>query len=268
MTQGALIFAFNNESTDYVALAQWSARNIRRHLKIPIALVTNLPTGDSRLRGFDKVITCDASQGGTRWFEDYQANVSWYNAGRTDAFDLSPWDQTLVLDADYVVASNNLKLILDTPKDFLCFRKSYDVTRPTDTFLNSFGRGEFPMWWATAMMFRKTQPAEFIFESMKMIKANWKHYVDLYGIESSTYRNDYALSIALGILSGHTLNVDSIPWPMPAALPEHTVEYADIDSYYISYRNSENKEKYISISGLDFHAMGKKHLEDVIASTA
>ena len=145
MTQGALIFAFNNESTDYVALAQWSARNIRRHLKIPIALVTNLPTGDSRLRGFDKVITCDAAQGGTRWFEDYQARVSWYNAGRTDAFDLTPWDQTLVLDADYVVASDQLKVILDSQEDFLCHRWAYDITGENDfSGLNYFGHHRMP----------------------------------------------------------------------------------------------------------------------------
>lgn len=117
------------------------------------------------------------------------------------------------------------------------------------------------------MMFRKTPAVQFIFDSMKMIKENWRHYVDLYGIESDTYRNDYALSIALGIMSGHTAVVDSIPWPMPAALPEHTVECVDSDMYYISYRNSENKQKYISIAGTDFHAMGKMNLEKIIASS-
>ena len=151
----------------------------------------------------------------------------------------------------------------------MCHRLAWDVTHTNDfEGLNWFGANRMPMWWATVMMFRKTNKTQFIFDSMKMIKSNWHHYVDLYGIESLTYRNDYALSIALGIVYGHSLDVDAIPWPMPAVLPEHTVEYADIDSYYISYHNSENKEKYISISGLDFHAMGKKHLEDVIASTA
>ena len=107
MTTGALIFAFNNEQTDYVALAGWNARNIRRHLNIPVAIVT-VCTDPVRLRDFDRVIESRAESGGTRWFEDYQGTVTWYNAGRTEAFDLSPWDQTLVLDADYVVASDHL----------------------------------------------------------------------------------------------------------------------------------------------------------------
>jgi len=265
MTTGALIFAFNNEHTDYVGMAAWNARNIRRHLNIPVAIVTDC-TDHVRLCDFDRVFESQAESGGSRWFEDYQGRVTWYNAGRTEAADLSPWDQTLVLDADYVVASDNLKFVLDSPKDFLCFRKSYDLTRPTDRFLETFGRGKFPMWWATVMMFRQSPQVDFIFGSMKMIKANWQHYVDLYGIESTTYRNDYALSIALGIVHGHSLTIDSIPWPMPTVMPEYVVESAGQDAYYIKYRNSENKYKYISIANTDFHAMGKMHLEKIIAS--
>jgi hypothetical protein len=44
MTTGAIIFAYNNEQTDYVAMAAWTAENIRRHLGIPVALVTDCPT--------------------------------------------------------------------------------------------------------------------------------------------------------------------------------------------------------------------------------
>ena len=128
MTTGALIFAFNNESTDYVAMAQWSAKNIRRHLGIPTAIVTDVDPGDQRLRGFDQVISATASAGGTRWFEDYQATVTWHNAGRTDAYTVSPWDQTLVLDADYVVASDQLKTLLNSNQDFLAHARAYDLT--------------------------------------------------------------------------------------------------------------------------------------------
>jgi hypothetical protein len=34
LSQGVLIFAFNNEATDYIAMAAWSAKNIRRHLEL------------------------------------------------------------------------------------------------------------------------------------------------------------------------------------------------------------------------------------------
>lgn len=68
MTTGALIFAFNNEHTDYLEMAAWSAQNIRRHLGIPVAVVTDVKdTG--RNRAFDQVIEATPSTGGTRYFE-------------------------------------------------------------------------------------------------------------------------------------------------------------------------------------------------------
>jgi hypothetical protein len=109
MNTGALIFAFNNQETDYVAMAVWSAQNIRRHLNIPTSIVTDRPIDHAV---FDQVIVTTAKSGGSRYFEDYAANVTWHNAGRVDAYDLTPYNQTLVLDADYVVASDQLKLSL------------------------------------------------------------------------------------------------------------------------------------------------------------
>ena len=37
MTTGALIFAYNNDKINYVKMAAWTANNIKRHLKIPVA---------------------------------------------------------------------------------------------------------------------------------------------------------------------------------------------------------------------------------------
>ena len=266
MTTGALIFAFNNEHTDYVKLAAWNARNIQRHLNIPVAIVTDC-WDEEKLKDFDRVIPAEPESGGTRWFEDYQDRITWYNASRVDSLDLTPWDRTIVLDADYVVASDNLSIVLNSTADFLCFRNSIDITRPAVEFLPTFGRHQFPMWWATVMIFNRTPQTEFIFDSMKMIRKNWTHYRNLYGIESHTYRNDYALSIALGIVSGHTLQVDAIPWPMASALPNATVEQKAEDSYYISYVNSENQRRSFLFGGLDFHAMGKQQLEAIVASS-
>ena len=43
LTKGALIFAFNNEHIDYIAMAGWNAENIRKHLNLPVAVVTDDP---------------------------------------------------------------------------------------------------------------------------------------------------------------------------------------------------------------------------------
>jgi hypothetical protein len=263
MTQGVLIFAFNNEETDYLAMAEWSAHNVRRHLNLPTSVVTNTEyTGSA----FDHVIHADAKSGGTRYFEDYNSTVTWHNAGRVDAYRLTPYDQTIVLDADYVVASNNLKRLLNASQDFLCHRIAFDLAGQTDMRgLNTFGQYDMPMWWATVMMFRKSNTAQYIFDSMQMVRDNWQHYRDLYNIDRATYRNDFALSIALGIVSGHTMKVDEIPWALPSVMPNTKLSRnLDLDSYMIEYTDSEQKLKHMGFEGLDFHAMGKKHLGDIV----
>ena len=268
MTTGALIFAFDNEQTDYVAMAGWSAERIRRHLKIPTAIVTDADPADPRLGTADRIINATPVSGGTRWFEDYQATVSWHNAGRTNAYSLTPWNQTLVLDADYVVCGNELQTVIDSPQDFMCHRYAWDMTSMNDfDGLNYFGANRMPMWWATVMMFRKSNTAQYIFDCMNMIRANWRHYKDLYHITGSHYRNDYALSIALGIVSGHTLQVDNIPFGLASVMPEHTLIQLDTDYFEIAYTGQDRKPKTMGWHGMDFHALGKKHLGDIVANS-
>jgi hypothetical protein len=266
LTRGVLIFAFNNEQTDYVAMAAWSAKNIRKHLGLPVAIVTDV--GDSsRSQTFDKVISAIPASGGTRYFEDYQTSVTWHNAGRPDAYSLTPWDETLVLDADYVVASSELNKLWSSKADFMCYKNALDMsTGKLMTGLNTFGQYNMPMWWATVMMFRKSNTAQYIFDCMNMVRNNWQHYRDLYGIAKATYRNDFALSIALGIVSGHTGVVDEIPGTLLSVMPETVLTKDDL-GYNINFADASGKQKYISFTGVDFHAMGKKHLENIIASS-
>jgi hypothetical protein len=248
MTTGALIFARNNEQIDYEAMARWSAKNIERHLGIPTHIVTDTEPTDN-----------------ARHFIDV-GNVTWYNHNRMDAYWLSPWDRTLVLDADYVVASDQLRSLLDVDQDFLSHRWAYDVTGCNNfTGLNYFGDNCMPMWWATVMMFRRSQHAEFIFKSMQMIRDNWAHYRNLYKNTNATYRNDHALSIALGIVNGHTLDHNGIPWALASLTPDHKLTQLDQDSYRVDFIDTENRAKWITLTQ-DFHAMGKQQLGAIVAN--
>jgi hypothetical protein len=252
MTTGALIFAFNNEQTDYVSMAEWSAKNIERHLGIPTRIVTN-----------KDVATSGTNQ---RWFGDYETTVTWHNESRTDAYTLSPWDQTLVLDADYVVASDQLKTLLESNQDFLAHRLAYDVVGVNDfSGLNYFGYNQMPMWWATVMMFRKTAYTQHIFECMAMIKNNWTHYKKLYRNYSPSYRNDHALTIALGTVNGHTLDYPGIPWNLASLTPEHKITQIGIDEYRVDFLTSDQKPRWIVLKNQDFHAMGKQQLGEIVA---
>jgi hypothetical protein len=250
MTTGVLIFAYNNDQIDYRSMARWSAKNVKRHLGLPTHIVTgNPPIGNNR-----------------RHFTDV-GTVDWHNLNRMDAYSLTPFDQTLVLDADYVVASNQLKTILDCNQNFMCHRTAYDVTG-LQTFddLNVFGQYRFPMWWATVMMFRRSRQAQLIFDSMTMIRDNWTHYRNLYSNNVATYRNDHALSIALNIENGHTLTTTDIPWNLASLTPEHQLTQLGEDHYRVDFVTADKRPRWIELNSQDFHAMGKQQLGDIVAN--
>lgn len=266
MTTGAVIFAYNNEQIDYVRLAAWSAKNIRRHLGIPVCLITDC---EPEHKEFEKIICTGKLDGSnTRHFSDV-GHVVWHNLNRMSVYELSPWDQTLVLDADYVVASDRLQTVLESSANFMCHKNAYDITGK-DTFdgLNVFGQYRMPMWWATVMMFRRSQQAELIFSTMSMIRNNWTHYRRLYSNNQPTYRNDHALSIALNIENGHTLTTTDIPWALASLTPDHKLTQIRSDSYRIDYVDTENRPRWIEIHDQDFHAMGKQQLGDIVANNS
>jgi len=249
MTTGALVFAINNGDTDYLSMARWNAINIERHLNIPTHIVTQN----------------DHQGSNSRYFTDL-GHVAWHNTSRPNVYEMSPWDRTLVLDADYVVASDQLGCLLAADQDFLAHRWAYDVTGCNDfKGLNFFGEHNMPMWWATVMMFRRSERVELIFKTMRMIRDNWDHYRNIYKIRKKSYRNDHALSIALLICDGHWLDHAAIPWPLATLTPEHRLSKIQTDRYRVDFVNGMNQNKWISISH-DFHAMGKTQLETVIAT--
>jgi len=267
MMRGVVIFAYNSGGIDYQAMAAWSAGRIATHLNLPTTLITDSVPVNSA--AFEDVVVTTAQEGGTRYFSDIGKNVTWFNGNRMDVYNLSPYDETLVLDADYVVCGDQLNLLFDVPQDFLAPITAYDVTG-TRTFddLNWFGTNRMPMAWATVMRFNRSLLSNSVFDMMTMVRDNWQHYRNLYGIARSTYRNDHALSIALNTLYGHRGSWPAVPWALASVVPEHQLEQLEHDRFQITYTTSNNKLRHVTIANQDFHAMGKRHLGDIIASTS
>lgn len=266
MTTGALIFAYNNEEVDYLSLAQWSARNIQRHLGIPVAVVTDRAEAKT-MPEFAQVIDETTTSDNHRYFHEYRTTLTWYNGNRMDAYRLSPWQQTLVLDADYVVASNMLQTVLDSNQNFLAHRWACDITEKNNFSGNNFfGNYRMPMWWATVMMFRRSTEAEQIFSVMNMVKQNWTHYRQLYSNSRNTYRNDHALSIALNLVNGNNPNQLGIPWPLVSVIPGTTFQQLDADCYRLEYTASNGKKKYMIVQNQDLHVIEKQQLGEIVAS--
>lgn len=260
MTRGAVIFAYNNDAVDYVTMAAWSAQRVREYLDLPVTLITN---SDMKHDVFDQVIRTDVAPGNSRYYQDYADSFSWYNMDRCDALELTPYDRTLVIDADYVVNGQDLVSLMCHGPDFVCHRRAFDVARQQS--LNpTFGDHGMPQWWATVMMFSKTNKTQYIFDTMRMVRENWPHYCDLYRIHRCTFRNDYALSIALGLVSGHSLVTQDIPWSLISVTPEQQLEQLESDLWRVTFTD-KGRLQYMMLRATDFHAMGKRTLGESIA---
>lgn len=265
MTKGAVMLAMSNPDIDYVSMAAWNAKRVKRFLGLPTTLITDQPILSD---DFDQVITITAdSMSNRRYLGDFGGTVPWNNSNRCDVCDLTPYDRTLLLDTDYVVNSDQLKCMIQHTSDFLTHRLAMDVaTGQILDRLNVFGNPAMPMWWATVVIFTRTDRVRQIFDCWRMVQNHWQHYLDLYHIDHRTFRNDFAMSIAMNIVSGHTLRATDIPWAMPTVLPDVTLESTEHDHVFsIKYLDSRGTPRRQILQQQDFHAMGKRDLGDIIA---
>jgi hypothetical protein len=280
MTKGALIFAQNNGEIDYVKIAIFAAKRVKEYLGIPVSLVTDSKTwlyqSDVNPTDiFDQIIdisdNTDFIKSQNRSFHDGTVTrkiLKWKNFSRSDCYDLSPYDETLVLDSDYIVCSDNLKNIWDNAYDFAIYKEAYDLSRwrTPYTYINQYS---VPFYWATVFYFKKTNETAAFFELVKHIKSNWNYYRTLYNIDSITYRNDFSFSIAINILAGGDIStnfVGSLPSKLYYTVDKDVVDSIDRNQTKVLVEKEFFPGEYVALktSGIDVHLMNKYSLSRAI----
>lgn len=260
--KGALLFAFNNETTDYVKMAVFAAKRINKFLNLPVTLITDNKTLLSNYDyTFDKVIYMDANR------DNVRNNNTWVNKGRYQAFELSPYDETIVLDVDYIVNSDRLLKTFDLYDNFMCHKKINFLMAPSD-IQERVSYSSIESVWATTLTFNKSKHTEHIFNCVKMVQDNYQHYVQLHGITMPYYRNDYAFAIALRIVNGHIDNQNYFtPWKLLHVGPGTQV-YKTGDTEYTmvhdTTKNNKLKKEYVTIKDLDFHMLNKNNFAELL----
>jgi hypothetical protein len=162
------------------------------------------------------------------------------------------------------VASDQLKHICTNGRDLQAYSRSTDIHNNQN--LDQFGNPAMSMHWATVVQFRKCTQARHTFDCMNMIKQNWQHYRDIYHIHSSTYRNDYSLSIAINLLNGHVPHTsnNSIAGALVNVYPSDTLTQLHEDCYRVAWTDSNRKKHHVDLANQDLHAMGKRDLEVIV----
>jgi len=276
MSSGILIFAQNNSEVDYIKLAVFSAKQAQKYLNLPVSIVTdgrtwlesNYPT-----HPFDQIIEVDYTPiVQRRRFNDgslSSKDLDWRNYARNQAYDLTPYDRTLVIDSDYIINSSVLAPAFQLDYGLQIYSSSMDLAswRSTTEFerINPYS---IPFYWATAFIFEKNQSMQSFFDIVAYIKSNWNYFRVLYNIDTSLYRNDFAFSIAIHIMNGNTDGKFAIELPGSMIYTKDKDILVDMqdDVMHFLLEKKDYQGEYIvaKTQGLDVHVMNKFSLSRFI----
>lgn len=274
MTKGALLIARNNSEVDYIKQAVFLAQRIKKYLDLPVSLITDNTkyleeTYDSSV--FDKVITIDDSRNYThRKYNDgnyTRKQLEFKNTNRSSVFDLTPYDETLLMDTDYIISDSILKECFNQQNNFLIYKDGFEFSNWRD--LNEFkyiSEVGPDFYWATVVFFRKTAENKIFFDLLKHIQDNWAHYRLLYQLNTDVFRNDFAFSIAIHIMNGYTQG--SFAKKLPGTLYYSTDRDLLIDlkdeEFTILVENQSASYFPVKIQGNSVHIMNKFSLGRII----
>jgi hypothetical protein len=276
MSKGVLIFAHNNRDIDYGLLSLISGGLAKKYLKVPVTLVTDRFTinwskesqiYDKMESIFDRIIEIDkpVTDNTRRLYDGLDHKiVPFTNTNRPSAWEITPYDTTLLLDSDFLIFSNRLGNYWNIDSDVMIANSMNDISGNHrigyhDRYVSDTG---VHMYWATTVMFKKNQESKLFFETVEYVKNNYQYYSDLFRFSNRQYRNDIAFSIAKHILNGFETSKN---FDLPSVL---TVQDKDIlydvkdDEKLIFLVSSQLEQNYCltSFNDLDVHIMNKQSI--------
>lgn len=264
MNRGIIIFAHNNENIDYVKLSIVSAKLASKNLKLPVSLISD-EKSISRYdinelkKSFDNIIISDIPKSTNKRILD-NSIVSFLNFNRFTSWDLTPYDHTLIIDADYFIFTDKLNQYWDMDQSLM-------ISAGVDYFSDSFlGRGDvmvsdisIPLRWATTVMFKRNQESKLFFNLVEFVKENYIFYSNLYSFDSRMYRNDVAFSIAEHIMNGH-MNINIYRLPCVKTLRSTAKILKLKKDSYLKFLLTEPENLILEIRNTDIHFLNKSDL--------
>ena len=245
MNRGVLLFCFDTEHTKYHKILEKCVHLVKKNLKLEITVVTDFKTYKMmKPLGFINYKFIEPEVGNTK------DGKEWNNKDRHMAYELSPYDTTLVIDIDYFCFTDNLLQFMDTAYDFLVPTQAHDLTQ-RNTFHQRVW-SMIPMVWATVFVFKKTKKAKMIFDMIKYVKEYYPHFNQLYRIWAQNLRNDYVFAIALQQLHGF-VDYDSLPVTLSTLPPDCKVIKMTDNGLAWSYNDQINW-----IEHQDVHVLNKE----------
>jgi hypothetical protein len=265
MTRGVLLFASNNDAISYTDIAEECAKRCQRYLQVPVSVVSSTPDQIKNKAVFDNIISyTDKTAYSLRDFKNKDQSVvsEWKNLSRSDAWNLTPYDETLVIDVDYFLFTDKLKYCFEQSSDLVISKLSQDLSYWRDqSEFKSFGLIKNDFYWATVFFFRKTSQTKIFFNLISHIRDNWIYYKQQYQFSSRLYRNDFSFSIAVGMLKDIAVE---LPFPLCYITDQDTVISINESCCKVLIQRPHGKEIISDIRDLDIHIMNKLALKELL----
>lgn len=276
MNRGILMFAHNSRDIDYALMSIISAGLANKNLRLPVSLITDQSTVDwmessniyyNAKKIFDRIIITDRPKtDNNRNLHDgaIKKTVPFINYNRSNVYDLTPYDETLLIDTDFLIFTDNLNNYWEYSDRVLIGRSINDVVGMQrlgyhDRYVSDTG---IHLFWATTVMFRKNEYAKNFFIILDYVKKNYQYFSDLYRFQNKMYRNDIAFSIAQHIIDGYQTKIDYHLPPVFTTLDTDELITVDDNGKMTFLINLLANEKYVAstIKNLDVHIMNKNSL--------
>lgn len=266
MSNGFLVFAFNNEKINYIKQAEELARRVKLHLGLPTSLVTDVNV-ESNV--FDQVIKIQDNYRTTK--KKYRngldnERLSFRNIARIQAYNLSPYSKTIVADSDLLIGNSNLIKCFTQSSAVCMYDNSYDICsyRKTQefTWISDIG---CKFYWATCVYFEKNEQSKLFFDAVNHVYENYTYYKRLYQINSNLYRNDFSFSIAAHIMNNYQKGnfIGKMPDTMYYSLDTDKILKIDQDNF-LFLANINSKQIAVKTKNQTIHAMNKFDLERLL----
>jgi len=273
---GVLIFAHNNRELDYARMALVSAGLAKKHLKVPVSLGTDESTVDwmkesgiyeKAVDVFDKIILVERPDSGNNrnlYDKENSISVPFVNGSRSTAWNITPYERTLLIDSDFLINSDTLSNYWDSDNDLLISGFYNDIIGKErigyhDKYVSDTG---VKLYWATTVMFTKNERTKMFFNLVNYVKENYEVIGDLFRFDVRQYRNDISFSIAKHIFDGfETTNEADLP-SIFSTIDKDELVSVDSEGKFTFLVTPTLDSNYVatSVKGLDVHIMNKKSI--------
>jgi hypothetical protein len=275
MTRGIVVFAHNSRDIDYALMAVIAAGLAKKNLSLPVSLITDSTTeswmkeSGTYLKAsavFDQIILADKpTRGNERILHDGTSakTVPFFNKNRASVYELTPYDETLLIDSDFLIFSDRLNNYWGSLESVMIGSSIKDIagnrTRYHDIYVSDTG---VRLLWATTVMFRKSPDSQLFFDTVKSVSLNYKQISDIFRFTSRVYRNDIAFGVAKHILDGFQTDSDRDLPPIFSTYDKDILHEVKQDGrlLFLIDKNLDGNYCLVSSSGVDIHIMNKQSI--------